>query len=172
VADRTPFRIKRNLAVIIAVLLALISALLLLAIDSSVQSLLDNIRRIKLQRMSEAQLSVVSHDIRNLKTAIEAAERRVAAAGSRKYPNLQDLKRLSHDHRLTLRRIQRMEGATTAEESRTEYSATFTGTLGNVVRFLKVLEDSVIFDADHVTMEPADEAGDNIALHLSITLTP
>jgi hypothetical protein len=167
-----PYRIKRNLAVLIVILPVLVSTLLVMAIDSSVQSLLDNIRRIKLQRMSEAQLSIVSHDISNLTTAIEAAERRVDVAGSREYPNLHDLKRLSHDHNLRVRRIQRMEGTATAKESRTTYSATFTGSLGNAVRFLKALEDSVVFYADYVTIEPADEAGDNIALHLSITLAP
>ena len=159
---------NRYLQIVVIALLMMICALLVRLIDVSVSSSLDNLRAIALKRESSDGIDQLERNIQLLTVRSDNLQTTISANNLRSLPSLDDLKRLSRSHRLTIYRLERVENGSDDKVSEAAYNATFVGTVGAAVRFLKDLSDTRIFCADQMIVQPVDDTGNQVALYFSI----
>ncbi len=162
--------IRQHIYVISLVGVAVIAALSLMGAGSLTEVALE---KYHLWRMSknasegqlelEVQLAQVTNEVDSLRQVVENLS-------SRTYPDLQSLKKLAGDHRLRIRKIERVSGANTESSGEQQYSATLEGSVGRLVSFLKDLEDTHIVVAPQVSLYSIDAEGKTIAMYLVLTV--
>ena len=99
-------RIKNNLSIVLPVALLVLSIIFVWLVDLSLSKTIASIGLIKLKSQSEQGLGRIGLEVQRLTEALAVAQERIAASEAQRYPDLQDLKRLSRSHGLALRQME------------------------------------------------------------------
>lgn len=161
----------KNAPLFIVLILCLVSAALVIISNNLLTHLIDNISVIKLHGKSASEIDQVRYERSALDADVKRVERLLADAQKMTYPTIQDLRALGMSHRLSIVNLERYSGSSSNESKRPVYRAALTGTMGNIVRFLKACGEQYLFDAKSAVLTPATTSGDRVSLNLLIAVS-
>ncbi len=161
-------QIKNRLAIGMPVVYLLLTVLMLLAMDKSVVTLLENAKTINLSQQASLNSETIGAEISSLEDRTEQVRVAVSDMAGRTFPALNDIKQLQLKHRLNLVQIERVSSPDRGEQGPTRYTTVLSGTVGSTVRFLKELEEKHVVKSDLAVLRPANEDGSEVALTISL----
>lgn len=147
---------------------AILSILLVWVVDISASSILTDLQTIKLKSHANDGLEGLNFEVDRLQKSIVNIQMALDSLRARDYPQLGELKSLSSSFHLRLARTERISRPALSTSNRQQYRISFHGTMNNLVRFLKTLEDQYVCRAEHLVISPTTEDGSKLSLDLLV----
>jgi len=139
-------------------------------IGSLAEGMIGNYRVWRMKQGADSGL--LQTQTRLIETRLKADSLQALAADlqARMRPDLQQIKQLASDHHLRIRQMERLSSEADAAKQTQRYTAVLEGRIGGLVRLLKALEDSFIFESEQLQLAPANDDGSRVLLQLVLTV--
>ncbi len=151
-------------------LYGLVCLLLVLVIDGSVRTVLDELQMRTLSD-NAAEWPRLQRALAELTAEADRLQAEVQRTAGSHIPSANELTQLAAAYDLQLTRMERQQGSGSKPSTGSVvYVTTFRGGATNVVRFLRALEEQYLCAADRVELWPADESGAVVSVQLSVSV--